>query len=231
MDIYFFFIFAYIDYQEKGIIYLVSSVIILYFYFNLKYKIEEKVFLDTPYYKINNRFYLLFYIKNLIDKMNHLEENPEDKALFSGIMQMHILECPNKKCITKTKQRLYLPITGEWSDRSKLFIEDRVFMINFIISISAYFISVNKYSPDLIINLSLYYLEIIGNYCLAMFYCKKAKEMRMTLQEQFSYERLRLRISRLLNEKLKPPNEPCPNLDELDPTMYFKYEDIKKKLS
>ncbi len=226
----FFFIFAYIDYQEKGIIYLVSSVIILYFYFNLKYKIEEKVFLDTPYYKINNRFYLLFYIKNLIDKMNHLEENPEDKALFSGIMQMHILECPNKKCITKTKQRLYLPITGEWSDRSKLFIEDRVFMINFIITISTYFISANKYSPDLIINLSLYYLEIIGNYCLAMFYCKKAKEMHMTLQEQFSYERLRLRISRLLNEKLKPPNEPCPNLDELDPTMYFKYEDISQNL-
>ena len=29
-------IFAYIDFQEKGIIYLVSSVIILYFYFNLK---------------------------------------------------------------------------------------------------------------------------------------------------------------------------------------------------
>ena len=127
----FFFIFAYIDYQEKGIIYLVSSVIILYFYFNLKYKIEEKVFLDTPYYKINNRFYLLFYIKNLIDKMNHIEENPEDKALFSGIMQMHLLECPDKKCISKTHKRLYLPITDEWSDRSKLFIEDRVLMINF----------------------------------------------------------------------------------------------------
>ena len=226
----FFFIFAYIDYQEKGIIYLVSSVIILYFYFNLKYKIEEKVFLDTPYYKINNRFYLLFYIKNLIDKMNHIEENPEDKALFSGIMQMHLLECPDKKCISKTHKRLYLPITDEWSDRSKLFIEDRVFMINFIITISKYFIDSNKYSPDLIINLSLYYLEIIGNYCLAMFYCKKAKEMNMTLQEQFSYERLRLRISKLLTEKLKPPNETCSNLDELDATMYFKYEDISQNL-
>jgi hypothetical protein len=42
----FFLIFAYIDYQEKGIIYVVSSIIILYFYFNLKYKIEENVFLD-----------------------------------------------------------------------------------------------------------------------------------------------------------------------------------------
>ena len=44
----FFLIFAYIHFKEIGIIYLVSSIIILYFYFNLKYKIEENVFLDTP---------------------------------------------------------------------------------------------------------------------------------------------------------------------------------------
>ena len=221
-------IFAYIDFQEKGIIYLVSSVIILYFYFNLKYKIEEKVFLDTPFYKIKNRFHLLYYIKNLIDKMNHVEENPEDKALLSGIMQMHLLECPSKTCLTKNKNKLYLPITNEWSDRSKLFIEDRVFMINFIASISQYFITQNTYSPDLVINLSLYYLEVIGNYCLSMFYYKKSKEMKMTLQEQFSFIRLRLRISKSLVEKLKGPNEPCPNLEDLNVTNYFKYEDLSQ---
>ena len=224
----FFIIFAYINFKEKGIIYLVSSIIILYFYFNLKYKIEEKVFLDTPFYKISNRFYLLYYIKNLIDKMNHIEENPEDKALLAGIMQMHVLECPKKNCVTKTKTKLYLPIINEWSDRTKLFIDDRVFMINFIASISNYFITDNSYSPDLVINLSLYYLEIIGNYCLAMFYYKKAKEMKMTLQEQFSFIRLRLRISKLLVEKLKPPNEPCPNLEDLNVTNYFKYEDLSQ---
>ena len=71
----FFLIFAYIHFKEIGIIYLVSSIIILYFYFNLKYKIEENVFLDTPFYKISNKFHLLYYIKNMIDKMNHIEEN------------------------------------------------------------------------------------------------------------------------------------------------------------
>ena len=81
-----------------------SSIIILNFYFNVKYKIEEKVFLDTPFYKITNKFHLLFYIKNMIDKMNHVEENPEDKALLSGIMEMHELECPSSDCITKKKK-------------------------------------------------------------------------------------------------------------------------------
>ena len=94
---------------------------------------------------------------------------------------MHELECPSPNCITKKKKtKLYLPITNEWSDRSKLYIEDRVFMINFIVSISDYFINENKSSPDLIINLSLYYLEVIGNYCQAMFYYKKVKEMKLT---------------------------------------------------
>ncbi len=225
----FFLIFAYIHFKEIGIIYLVSSIIILYFYFNLKYKIEENVFLDTPFYKISNKFHLLYYIKNMIDKMNHIEENPEDKALLSGIMQMHELECPSPNCITKKKKtKLYLPITNEWSDRSKLYIEDRVFMINFIVSISDYFINENKSSPDLIINLSLYYLEVIGNYCQAMFYYKKVKEMKLTLQEQFSFVRLKLRISKLLVEKLKPANEPCENLEDLNVTLYFKYEDLSQ---
>ena len=225
----FFLVFAYIHFKEIGIIYIVSSIIILNFYFNVKYKIEEKVFLDTPFYKITNKFHLLFYIKNMIDKMNHVEENPEDKALLSGIMEMHELECPSSDCITKKKKtKLYLPITNEWSDRSKLLIEDRVFMINFIVSISDYFINENKSSPDLVINLSLYYLEVIGNYCLAMFYYKKVKEMQLTLQEQFSFVRLKLRISKSLVEKLKPPNEPCENLEDLNVTLYFKYEDLSQ---
>ena len=31
------------------------------------------------------------------------------KTRLTGIIQIHVLECPNPKCLTKTKQTLYLP--------------------------------------------------------------------------------------------------------------------------
>lgn len=224
----FFLIFAYIDFNEKGIIYIVSSVIVLYFYFNLKSKVEENILLNTPFYKISNKYYLLYYIKNLIDKMNTFEENPQEKVLLTGIMQMHAIECPNPTCLSKTKDKIYLPMSNEWSDRTKPLIHDRVFLINFIIVIMNYFISQSYYSPEMIINISLYYLQIIGNFCQALFYYKKVKEMKLTLQEQFSLVRLELAISKALVEKLKPPNEPCFSLEDLNVTMYFKYEDLSQ---
>ena len=222
----FFTIFAYIDFYEKGLVYLISSGISLYFYFNLKYKIEEKIFLDTPYYKIVNPNYRLFYIKNLIDKMNHLDENPEDKALLAGIIQMHAFECPNPDCQTKSNEYLYLPITGEMSDRSKLQVEDKIFLMHFILIVLNYYISANDFTPDIIINVSLYYLTVIGNFCQSMFYYKKVKDMKLTLQEQFSFERLKLKLSKSLVEKLKPPNEKCDNLEDLNVSLYFKYENL-----
>ena len=46
---------------------------------------------------------------------------------------MHAIECPNPECLSKNKIKLYLPITNEWSDRSKPNIEDKVYLISFII--------------------------------------------------------------------------------------------------
>ena len=222
-------IFAYIEFHEKGIIYLISSSIVLYLFFNLKYRIEENIFLDTPFHKIRNKSHFLYYLKNLIDKMNHIEENPEDRAVLAGIMEMHNIECPNPECLAKKNQKLYLPITEEWSDRSKLLIEDRVFLINYIIIVTNYFLDDNHYSPDMIINLSLYYLEIIGNYCQAMYYYKKVKEMKLSFQEQFSFERLKIKISKALIEKFKAPNEQCTSLEDLNVTIYFKYDDLSQQ--
>lgn len=224
----FFLGFAYIDVREKGIIYIASSMIVLYFYFNIKFKVEEKILLTTPFYQIKNQYYILYYIKNLIDKINHFEESPEEKALLTGIMQMHAIECPNPTCVSKLKTEIYLPLTNEWSDRSKPLICDKVYLMNFIILVMNFFIGHNYYSPNMVINMSLYYLEIIGNFCQAMFYYKKLKEMKLSLQEYFSFVRLKLKISQALVEKLKAENEPCYSLEDLNVTMYFKYEDLSK---
>ena len=220
--------FAYINVNEKGIIYLASSAIVLYFYFNMKFKVEENILLTTPFYQIKNQYYILYYIKNLIDKINHFEESPEEKALLTGIMQMHAIECPNPTCVSKLKTEIYLPLTNEWSDRTKPLITDKVYLMNFIILVMNFFIGHNYYSPNMVINMSLYFLEIIGNFCQAMFYYKKVKEMKLSLQEYFSFIRLELKISQALVEKLKAENEACYSLEDLNVTMYFKYEDLSK---
>ena len=220
--------FAYINFNEKGIIYLIVSCIILYFYFKLKIRLENKIFLDTPFYKITNKSHFLYYLKNLIDKINLAEQNPEEKAILTGIMYIHSIECPNPNCISKTKNKLYLPMTGEWSDRTKPFIDDKVFLINFITIVMNYFIECKYYSPDMIINLSFYYLEVIGNYCLSMLYYKKSKEMKLNYQEMFSLERLKIKISKTLNKKFKNPKEECSSIEDLDITVYFKYSDLSE---
>jgi PAS domain S-box-containing protein len=224
----FFLIFAYVNVSEKGIIYLASSCIVLYFYFNIKFKVEENILLSTPFYQIKNQYYILYYIKNLIDKINHFEESPKEKALLTGIMQMHAVECPNPTCVSKLKDAIYLPLTNEWSDRSKPLIADKVYLMNFIILVMNFFIGHNYYSPNMVINMSLYFLEIIGNFCQAMFYYKKVKEMKLSIQEHFSFIRLKHKISQALVEKLKAANEVCYSLEDLNVTMYFKYEDLSK---
>ena len=221
-------IFQYLNFNEKGILYMASSLLIIYSFFSLKYKIEEKLFFDIPFYKITNKNYFLYYVKSLIDRINNIDDNPEEKALLGAIIYMHSLECPNFECISKNKKRLYLPITNEWSNRNKPNVEDKVFLINFIIIIMNYVITQNYYSPDLIINLSLYYINDIGNYCLAIFYYKKVKEMRLSFQQKASFERLKLKISKALIEKLKSPNEIVTSIKDLNVTMYFKYEDLSQ---
>ncbi|MCQ2816891.1 MAG: PAS domain S-box protein, partial [archaeon] len=224
----FFLLFAFIDFQEKGIIYLISSAIVIYFYFNLRTKVEEDILLNVPFYKITNKYHLLYYLKNLIDKINNYEENPKEKVLLNGIIQMHALECPNPNCLSRTKNKIYLPVTNEWSDRTKPLMQDKVFLMNVVLIIMNYFLVNSYYSPEMIINISLYYLQIIGNFCKALYYYKKVKEMKLTLQEQFSLVRLELAISKALVEKFKQPNETCFSLEDLNVTMYFKYEDLSQ---
>ena len=220
----FFFAFYYIKLSEKGLIFLLSLIFLYLIFYNIKKNFLDKLLKSTPYHKIANKYYLLYYLKIIIDLISSCEHDPESKNLLIGIMQLHVIECPNPECVTKTKKKLYLPLTNEWSDRTKPFILDSVFLRNFIVVIMSYFVSMNFFNPELIINLSNYYLCTVGNICMSIFYYKKAKEMNLNINEYFLLQRLRISISKYLIEKLKPKNEPCFLLEDLNPSLYYEYE-------
>ena len=221
-------IFGFIDLKEKGIIYIITSIIVCYFYSSIKNRIDYKIFLETPYYKIQNKFYVLFYLRNIIEKINNIEESYEDKSLLSAIIKIHMIECPNIGCLLKTNDEIYLPMSNKWSDKNKKKVEDEVFLKNFIVIIMNYFISTHDCSVDMYLNLSLYELRVIGNYCQAMYYYKKLSELKLTLKEKFSLIRLKIEISKGLTEKLKPSNEKCTELEYLNISQYFKYDSLSQ---
>ena len=227
---YLFFALSFFTLKEKSVIYVFSSCIIVLLYFNIKNRLEDSILLTTPYYKILNPFHLLYYIKHIINKINKMDKDPEEKSLLNGILQMHAIECPNPNCLSKNRNKIYLPMTNEWSDRTKPVINDKVYLLHFIIVIMNYFINQNYYSTEMIINISLYYLEIIGNYCKSLYFFQKVKEMKLSYQERFSFNRLRISISKRLMSKFKQSNDSCTNLEELDITYYFRYADLSQKL-
>ena len=229
-------IFAYIDFKEKGIVYIITIIIVSFFYLNIEHRIESKIFLETPIHKLNNKFYLLHYLRRFSDIINNIEKKPQNKSILSGLIRMHEIECPNPNCSLKHKGKekenliFYLPLTKKWNNPNKKENEDEVFLKNFLIISMNYFLYKNTLSVDMYINLSLYYLKIIGNYCQAILLYKKASKYIITLREHFSYIRLNFFIQKALKEKMKPSNELCPNLEYLDVSMYYKYDKISKNL-
>ena len=114
--------------------------------------VENNLFVNIPFYEIKNPFYLLYYFHALIDKISKIEEDPTSKSFLSGIFEMHKVECPNPLCVSKTHESLYLPLNKKWSDRSKNFIDDEVFLKNLLIVIMNYFIYSNILNADMFLN-------------------------------------------------------------------------------
>ena len=69
--------------------------------------------------------------------------NVENQKFLVSIIQLHSIECQMNDCPLKTLEKLYLPISNEWSDRTKPFIFDRIFLKHFIMIIMRYFIKKN----------------------------------------------------------------------------------------
>ena len=99
----FFLIFYFINFnfKEKGIIYILTCIVVCFCYINYSGKIEDTIYLDKPFNQIKNKNYLLKYLKNLITKINTIEEFPQDRAYLSGVIKMHKIECPHPFCIMK----------------------------------------------------------------------------------------------------------------------------------
>jgi PAS domain S-box-containing protein len=218
------------DYNNIGVSYILGTIVTILMAKKVKDQFEDRLILDTPYHKISNPYHFLFYVKNLLDKVYDMGDSAYSKSMIYGIIQVHISECPLPNCPIKDMKdgRYYLCITGEWSDLKQLGMSDKIFLLNFIRFVISYYITTNLFSADMAINFSYYYLEKIGNKCQAMFNYKKVSEAKLTLQEKFAYFRLNLVISKSLLDRLKPSNEHCNQVDDLNTSMYYKYEDLSQ---
>ena len=221
-------IFKFINVKEKGVIYFISSFVISLIFLNLKSKFLIKFLFEVPFYKLQNKNYILYYIKFMIKLISEKNDNIESKKILNGMIKLHISECPNNNCVTKTTEKIYLPMTNNWSDRSKPILDDLIFLDYYILSLFAYYINAGLQSVELFLNLSDFYLEIIGNINLSIYYFHKVKNMKKNISELFLYNRLKIKLSQKLVEKLKKKNEYCSNLQELNPSYLFLYQKYKE---
>mgnify|MGYP002623897698 CR=1 FL=1 len=222
-------IFAYIDFKEKGILYVISSIIICFCYYNVKSSLEKDILYDKTPKKITNKYHLLFFFKTFTEKIIKFDSSSENKAIISGMLQVLLEEVLNSKSSKEINGDLYLPIENKWRNFKKDKIEDEVFRKYFIIIMMKFFIFNIDDCPDLYFNLSLYYLRIIHNYCQAMFYFQKIKGFKLSYKEYFTYIRLKLKISKTLVQDLKSSNEENVSLKNLDISMYYKYDSLSQE--
>ena len=219
-------IFSYVNFIGKGIIYLISSVIVGFFYFNIKNKIENDIFYHTRITKFENKYYLLYYIKNFTEKVIKYEENNENKAFISGILQILMDENPNARCIQLISNDIYLPSENKWRDEKKRNEDDIVFIKYFVVLVFLFLLHNGYCYAELYFNLSMYYLKVIKNYCEAMYYCQKISELRLNIKQKFTFKRLKLKISEAILATLKPYNEQNVSLENVDISMYYKYDNL-----
>lgn len=220
----------YIDFDEKGLVYIIACIIAGFIYYKIKIIREKKIIYDISINKINNTNYILVYIKTLTDLLIKYEDKNETKGLIAGILNQLIKESPNKICDELIKDKMYIPLTNEWRDIKNEKITDKVFIKYFIIIIYNYFLISQNFCPEIYLNLSHYYLNIIGNYCKAMYYCQKLFEFNLNSQQEFAFYRLKSEITKALTKKYKESNEINISLENVNVSTYYQYENLRENL-
>jgi len=215
--------------NNLGLIFLVSSLFVGIYTLTSSNNLDYILMYKTPFNKIKNKYHALYFIKEIIRQINTFDEDEEKKILLIGVLEIHKIECPNENCVSKNKKKIYLPKTDEWSLNQTSSTKDKIFLNVFVVSLINYWLQQNEQFPDMLLNLSLYYLTIIGNVCLSIYTYKQAKKLILSQTEFFSFMRLKFIIRTHLYQNLKAKNKPVYNLDELNSTLYFKYDDLSKK--
>ena len=223
--------FYFIRTYQVSIVYISILLILFWMYYNMHEKMNDDITLDKPFHQLNDKFSILLYIKYIINQYKTIETNLAEKAKIIGIIFLHKRECPLPDCPSKNpKKKYYLPITDEWSNPNKMEFNDRVYLQNFIIFIYDYFLSKNFFDNDILINLSMYYLQTIGNFCKSMRYHQKAGDNKMNIQEKLMYFRAGELISKALVKACRPSNEIASNLEYVNFSQFFKYQHLAEKL-
>ena len=217
-------LFSYLDFKEKGIIYILSSIFVCFCYFNFKTKFENNILINKPPSKLKNLNHLLFFFKNFSNKIIGYDKSSENRAFIAGILQVLLEEKPNQKSTELINGELYIPLENKWRDLKKDKIDDEVFRKYFIVIMINYFICYYEYCPELYFNLSLYFLIIIQNYCQAMHFFKKISTFKLNIKETFTYMRLKNKISDTLVQNLKTSDEQNVYLKHVNISLYYKYD-------
>ena len=222
--------FYFIRVYQVSIVYITILLILLWMYYNMHQKMNDEITLNKPFHQLSDKFSVLLYIRYIINKYKTIETNLADKAKIIGIIFLHKRECPLPDCPSKfLKKKFYLPITDEWSNPNKMEFNDRVYLQNFIIFIYDYFLSKNFFDNDILINLSMYYLQTIGNYCKSMQYHQKTSDNTMNIQERLMHFRAGEQISKALIKTCRPSNEIASNLEYVNFSQFFKYQNLAEK--
>jgi len=170
-------------------------------------------------------------MKTILEMIRNMDSSDNDsRALLIGIIDLHKIECPREDCLAKENRKIYHPILNQWSQRSSHEINDKVFLDNFIVIILKYYIYENFFSADILINLSLYYLQNLGNYCKAIYYYRKLNDMRLSFEEEVSFKRVKYLLSVSIKHKLKKSFEGCSEIEDLNTKLFYVYETLSKRL-
>ena len=180
-----------------------------------------------------NKYYEIIFISNYFLELYENEFDHYSKAIKFGIICKHQIECTNTDCPLKSKEKLYFPISNEWSSEEKSVYEKTTFIFIIICILENF----NLNYPNKFINLYLseLFLIFIGNTNKTLFYFYKFRGFEIMKLELFHFVKLAEDIQNEQVKKLKDSRESKGfSTEEIDIMQYFKittlYENLQKNI-